>query len=97
MGPECTDLIIALEGCNDCRTETSRDADTESTDHAANKEIPDHVLFSPSTRVQESQKIQETCSKLLDPHLGATKTAITIEATIMTLPNTTNPTARNNF
>lgn len=97
MKYERTYLVVAFDGRNNGRTQASRNADAESPDHAADEEIPDHVLLSPSSCVQASQRIRERCRELSDSHLGATKTAITIEATIMTLPKTTNPTARNNF
>ena len=96
MGSECTDLIIPLNGRDDRGAESSRHADAEPTNHAANEKIPNHVLLSPSSRVQTVQRTSEV-QKLLGSHLGATKTAITTDATIMILPNTINPTERNNF
>lgn len=96
-GTQQTDLIVAFNGRNNGGTKTSRDADTKSPDHTANEDIPNHVLLSPSSRFGASQRICEPWPKPSRSHLGATKTAMTIEATIMTLPNTTNPTARNNF
>lgn len=58
-----TDLIVAFDGRNDCGTQASRNADTQSPDHAANEEIPDHILLSPSSCVQTSQRVRETCQK----------------------------------
>jgi hypothetical protein len=95
MGSECTDLVIPFDGRYDRGAKSSRHADAESTNHAANEKIPDHVLLSPSSRVQSSEN--KRSPELLGSHLGATKTAITIDATIMTLPNTINPTERNIF
>ena len=93
IGSECTDLVIPLNGRDDRGAESSRHADAESTNHAANEKIPNHVLLSPSLNSSENKRGPE----LLGSHLGATKTAITIDATTMTLPNTMNPTERNNF
>lgn len=42
-----TDLIVPFDGGNDCGTKTSGDADAKPSDHTADKDIPDHVLFSP--------------------------------------------------
>lgn len=44
-----TDLIVPFDGRNDCGTKTSGDADTKSPNHTADKDIPDHVLLSPSS------------------------------------------------
>ena len=62
-----TNLIVAFDGCDDGRTKPGGDADTESTDHTADEEIPDHVLFSPSFGVQPSQGMRGVvkCSKSL--------------------------------
>ena len=96
-GVQRTDLIVAFDGCNDCGTKTGGDADTESPNHTADEDIPDHVLLSPSSHFEVSQRIYKARPKPSGSHLGATKIAMTTEAIIMTLPNTTNPTERNNF
>ena len=96
-GAQQTDLIVAFDGRNDRGTKTSGDADTKTPNHTANKKIPDHVLLPPSSWFEMNQMIRGAWTKPLRSHLGAAKTAMTIEATIMTLPNTTKPTARNNF
>ena len=96
-GAQYTDLIVAFDRRNDRGTKASRNADAESPNHAADEDIPNHVLLSPSSRFEVGQRIRKAWTKLSGPHLGATKIAMTAEATIMTLPNTTNPTARNNF
>ena len=62
---KCTDLIVAFDRGDDCRTQASRNADAESPDHTANEEIPDHVRLSPSSCVQASQRIRRRCQKNL--------------------------------
>jgi len=96
-GAQHTDLIVAFDGRDDRGTKASRDADAKPPNHAADEDIPNHVIFPPSSRFEVSQGIREAWIKPSGSHLGATKTAMTTEATIMMLPNTTNPTARNNF
>ena len=96
-GAQYTDLIITFDGRDDRGAKASRDADAKPPNHAAYKDVPNHVLFSPSSRFEVGQRRRKAWRKPSGPHLGATKIAMTAEATIMTLPNTTNPTARNSF
>ena len=96
-GVKWTNLIIAFDGGNDSGTKTSGDADAESPNHTANEDIPNHVLLSPSFAFRRESDNTRGVAKPSHSHLGAAKTTMTIEATIMTLPHTTNPTARNNF
>lgn len=43
-----TYLIIALKGRNNRRTQTSGYTDTQSTYHAADEQVPDHILVPVS-------------------------------------------------
>lgn len=97
QGARCTDLVIAFNGRHDSGTKTSGNADTESSNHTTNEDIPDHVLLPPSLRFEVSQAIHGGGLKFSCSYLGAAKNTMTTEAIIMTLPHTTNPTARNNF